>query len=81
MSKYTWRLAELMAKRDMRETSVLRPLLASHGVELSREAVFRLVKDPPERLSLVTLTALCGIFSCSPNDLIDVELSRVTKRL
>lgn len=26
----------------------------------------------PERLSLVTLAALCDIFSCTPDDLIEV---------
>ena len=32
----------------------------------------RLVVGTPERLSLPTLTALCDILSCTPNDLIEV---------
>ncbi len=62
-----------MAQHKLAETSALRPLLAARGVDLSREQVFRLVKYPPERLSLQTLVALCAIFDCSPNDLIQLS--------
>lgn len=68
---YRWHLRQLMATRDMFATSDLVPLLASRGVELSREQVYRLVARVPERLSLVTLAALCDIFEVSPAELIE----------
>ncbi|MBO8190062.1 helix-turn-helix domain-containing protein [Streptomyces spirodelae] len=70
---FRWNLRRLMAERDMYQTSDLLPLLAEYGVHLSREQVFRLVTQPPQRLSMDTLAALCGILQCTPTDLIDVE--------
>jgi DNA-binding Xre family transcriptional regulator len=49
------------------------PLLAERGITLSREQVFRLVTQPPQRLSMDTLAALCDILDCTPNDLIEIE--------
>lgn len=74
MTSSFWRLRELMEQRGFRETSQLRPLLAERGVALSREQVFRLVKHPPERLSMRTLGALCDILGCTPNDLIELSV-------
>ncbi|WP_439678455.1 helix-turn-helix domain-containing protein [Embleya sp. MST-111070] len=68
-----WNLRKLMAERDMFQTTDLGPLLAERGVHLSREQVFRLVTQPPQRLSMDTLAALCDILHCTPNDLIDVR--------
>jgi DNA-binding Xre family transcriptional regulator len=68
---YRWHLRSLMAGRGMFATSDLVPLLASRGVVLSREQVYRLVAGVPERLSLVTLAALCDIFDVSPAELIE----------
>jgi DNA-binding Xre family transcriptional regulator len=59
----------------MFQTSDLVPLLAERGVNLSREQVFRLVTQPPQRLSMDTLAALCDILDCSPNDLIEIEVA------
>jgi len=59
-----------MAEAGMFATTDLRPLLAERGVSLSREQVYRLVVGVPERLSLLTLAALCDILSCQPADLI-----------
>jgi DNA-binding Xre family transcriptional regulator len=73
MTSFTWRLPDLLLQHELAETSKLRPLLAAHGVELSREQVFRLVKQPPERLSLKTLVALCAIFNCTASELIEVS--------
>ncbi len=70
MKTFVWRLPQLMEERGWKETSSLRPHLALHGVQLSREQIFRLVKRPPERLSMETLMALCAIFDCTPSDLI-----------
>lgn len=68
----TWHLRRRMAEHDLFQTSDLVPLLAERGVELSREQVYRLVTQPPQRLSMDTLAALCDILGCEPNDLIEV---------
>src|SRR3954449_6067484 len=69
---YAWRLREVMAGHGMWKTTDLGPLLAERGVSLSAAQVYRLVAQVPERLSLRTLAALCDIFDCTPNQLIDV---------
>lgn len=69
---YQWHLRQKMAERGMFQTSELGPLLAERGVHLSREQVYRMVTQPPQRLSMDTLAALCDILTCSPNDLIEV---------
>ncbi|HET6298083.1 MAG TPA: helix-turn-helix transcriptional regulator [Kribbella sp.] len=69
-----WKLRQLMAARDLFQTTGLVPLLAERGIHLSREQVFRLVTQPPQRLSMDTLAALCDVFDCSPNDLIEIDV-------
>jgi DNA-binding Xre family transcriptional regulator len=68
---YRWHLRRLMAERGLFQTTELVPLLAERGVSLSREQVYRLAAKTPERLSLVTLAALCDILDCAPGDLIE----------
>jgi DNA-binding Xre family transcriptional regulator len=68
---YRWHLRMRMAEHGMFATSDLAPLLAERGVVLSREQVYRLVAQVPERLSLQTLAALCDIFNCDPGELIE----------
>lgn len=68
---YYWHLRRLMADAGMFATTDLVPLLAERGVTLSREQVYRLVAQRPERLSLATLAALCDILDCGPTDLIE----------
>jgi DNA-binding Xre family transcriptional regulator len=68
---YRWHLRQIMAAHGMFATTDLIPLLAARRVVLSREQVYRLAQIP-ERLSLATLAALCGIFECTPGDLIEV---------
>ena len=68
---YRWHLRVLMAQRGMFATSDLVPLLAERGVHLSREQVFRLVTQDPQRLSMDTLVALCDILGVGPGDLIE----------
>lgn len=70
---YQWHLRQLMAEQQMFQTSDLVPLLAERGIVLSREQVYRLVTQPPQRLSMDTLVALCDILACTPNDLIKPE--------
>ncbi|MFF0467568.1 helix-turn-helix domain-containing protein [Micromonospora zamorensis] len=69
-----WQLRLRMAERGMYSTTDLVPLLAERGVRLSREQVYRLVTAPPQRLSMDVLAALCDILTCTPNDLITVEV-------
>src|SRR4051812_29333268 len=78
---YRWNLRRVMATKDMFQTSELVPLLAARGIVLSREQVFRLVTQPPQRLSMDTLAALCDILTCQPNDLIEIQevTEKVTK--
>lgn len=68
---YRWNLRLVMANHGMFQTTELVPLLAERGVALSAVQVYRLVAHTPERLSMRTLMALCDIFSCTPNDLIE----------
>ncbi|MFF3016713.1 helix-turn-helix domain-containing protein [Streptomyces sp. NPDC057939] len=77
---YQWQLRRLMAERQMFQTSDLVPLLAERGVTLSREQVYRLVTQPPQRMSMDTLVALCDILQCTPNDLIKPEVVNVQLR-
>ena len=67
-----WHLRQVMATRDMFSTSDLVPLLADRGVRLSREQVYRLVTQPPQRLNMEALAALCDILDCQIQDLIEV---------
>jgi DNA-binding Xre family transcriptional regulator len=71
---YHWNLRKVMAEREMYQTSDIVPLLAERGIHLSREQVYRLVTQPPQRLSMDALAALCDILCCTPNDLISIEV-------
>ena len=77
---YEWHLRRLMAAKDMFQTSDLVPLLAERGVGLSREQVFRLVTQLPQRLSMDVLAALCDILDCTPSDLIEVKAVNTSVR-
>jgi DNA-binding Xre family transcriptional regulator len=70
---YRWHLRQLMATHGMFQTSDLVAPLAERGITLSREQVFRLVTQPPQRLSMDTFAALCDILGCQPGDLIEIE--------
>jgi DNA-binding Xre family transcriptional regulator len=70
---YQWNLRRVMAEREMFQTSDLVPLLAERGINLSREQVFRLVTQTPQRLSMDTLAALCDILECGVEDLVEVR--------
>lgn len=68
---YRWNLRQVMASRDMFQTTDLAPLLAERGINLSSSQVYRLVTERPERLSLKVLMALLDILDCSMEDLIE----------
>ena len=67
-----WNLRQVMADRGIFQTSELVPLLADRDIHLSREHVYRLVTNAPQRLNTDVLVALCDILACTPNDLISV---------
>ncbi|CAN5301043.1 MAG: helix-turn-helix domain-containing protein [Nocardioides sp.] len=73
-TSYNWHLREVMATRGLFQTSDLVPLLAERGIDLSREQVYRLVVQTPQRLSLDILAACCDILDCGPQDLIEVTV-------
>ena len=75
-----WHLREVMATRGMFSTTDLIAPLAERGVELSREQVYRLVTQQPERLNLYTLAALCDALDCAVGDLIEPVLERREQR-
>ncbi len=58
---YRWNLRQVMASRDMFQTTDLAPLLAERGIGLSSSQVYRLVTERPERLSLKILMALLDL--------------------
>lgn len=70
----TWHLRRLMAERGMFKTTDLLPILAEYGVSLSREQVFRLVTQKPERANINVIGAVCAAFGCTPADLIEVQV-------
>jgi len=70
---FAWNLRRIMADQGMYQTTELQPLLQQHGVTLSREQVFRLVTQKPQRLNMDVLMALCAALSCQPGDLIETR--------
>jgi DNA-binding Xre family transcriptional regulator len=75
-----WHLREVMATRGMFSTTDLIGPLTERGVELSREQVYRLVTQQPERLNVYTLAALCDLLDCSVGDLIEPVAERSQQR-
>jgi DNA-binding Xre family transcriptional regulator len=61
-----------MATRGLFNTSDLVGPLNERGVSLSREQVYRLVTQVPQRLNTEVLAALCDILDCGPQDLLEV---------
>jgi DNA-binding Xre family transcriptional regulator len=68
---YRWNLRQVMASREMFQTTDLVEPLAQRDIRLSSSQVYRLVVDRPERLSLKILMALLDILDCSMQDLIE----------
>lgn len=75
-----WHLREVMAARGMFSTTDLIAPLAERGIELSREQVYRLVTQQPERLNVYTLAALCDLLDCQVGDLIEPLAETKTQR-
>lgn len=68
---YRWQLRAVMNTHGMQTTAALVPLLADRGVVMTSTQVYRIVTGEPERLNMQLLSALCDIFGCTPNDLIE----------
>jgi DNA-binding Xre family transcriptional regulator len=75
-----WHLREVMATRGMFNTSDLVAPLAEIGIRLSREQIYRLVTQEPQRLNVDVFAALCEILQCGPQDLIEVAPVQVQVR-
>ena len=69
---YQWHLRQVMASRGLWKTTDLIPLLSERGVTLSTAQVHRLVTQPPDRLNLRALAALCDGLNCKASDLVEV---------
>lgn len=68
---YRWNLRQVMATREMFQTTDLMVPLAQRGIRLSSSQVYRLVVERPERLSLKVLMALLDILDCTMDELIE----------
>ncbi len=68
---YRWNLRQVMASREMFQTTDLLEPLAQREIHLSSSQVYRLVAERPERLSLKILMALLDILGCTMEDLIE----------
>lgn len=77
---YDWELRKVMADRGMFQTSDLAGPLVERGVIMSREQLWRLVSQQPQRLSLEVLAAVCDILECEPGDLIKVKVENAMVR-
>ena len=70
---YTWHLRQVMAAHGLWQTTELGPSSPNAASSCRRPRSTGSAAGVPERLSLRTLAALCDIFECTPNDLIETE--------
>jgi len=77
---YRWNLRQVMASREMFQTTDLLEPLAQREVHLSSSQVYRLVTERPERLSLKILMALLDILDCTMEDLIEPVAAAAASR-
>jgi DNA-binding Xre family transcriptional regulator len=70
-----WNLKRWLAlERDItRPTQLQRLLRERAGVELSLQAVMKLMKGTPRKLTLQTMQALCDALDCDLNDFLRVR--------
>ncbi len=68
---YRWNLRQVMATREMFQTTDLAEPLAQRGIRLSSSQIYRLVTERPERLSLKVLMALMDILDCRMDELVE----------
>jgi DNA-binding Xre family transcriptional regulator len=77
---YRWHVRRLMTEHDMHHTTDLVPLLADRGVVMTATQVYRVITRAPERMNMQLLAALCDIFGCTPNDLIEPYVVATSSR-
>jgi DNA-binding Xre family transcriptional regulator len=77
---YRWHLRKVMSDSGLHNTTDLVPLLADRGVVMTSTQVYRVVTGEPERLNMRLLAALCDIFGCTPNDLIEPYVVATSSR-
>jgi len=77
---YRWNLRQVMASREMFQTTDLIEPLAQRGIRLSSSQVYRLVVERPERLSLKILMALLDLLDCTMEELIEPVAAKSTAR-
>ena len=65
-----------MAEHGMFQTTDLVPLLADRGIVLSREQVFRLVTQTPQRLSMDNSPRSATSSTAESKDLIEVQVAK-----
>jgi putative transcriptional regulator len=76
-----WRLRMAAAQREVWTGAELRRLLAERaGLELSAASVSALMTKQPSQLKLSTLGALCTALQCSPDDLLEVDITPIEAR-
>lgn len=74
-----WKLRMAAAQRDVWTGADLRRLLAERaGLEMSAASVSALMTKQPSQVKLSTLAALCTALGCTPNDLLEVDVTPVT---
>ena len=74
----SWRLRMTAAQREVWTGAELRRLLAERaGLQLSAASVSALLTKQPSQVKLSTLAALCTALQCSPNELLEVDITPV----
>ncbi|MCC6855251.1 MAG: helix-turn-helix transcriptional regulator [Microbacteriaceae bacterium] len=68
--EYTWRVREIMARRHLFLAKDIAPLLHERGITLTTNAIWRIIRDDPERISLKLLVALADALEVSIDDLV-----------
>ena len=73
-----WRLRMTAAQKEVWTGAELRRLLAERaGLQISAASVSALLTKQPAQLKLSTLSALCTALECTPNDLLEVDITPV----
>lgn len=72
-STWEWNARKVMSERGMYKTSALIEPLRAAGIQISREQVYRIVTQPPLRITVDILVALCEALDCEISDLITIR--------
>lgn len=75
-----WNLRQLMAQHGMFATTDLVEPLRQRGISMSRQMIHRVVTQPPQRINVDLLAALCDILACTPNDLLELAVEQIAEQ-